>query len=55
MDSIEHMTRADKLYVQIKIEKLLNYSALLCLWKNICELADSEYKVLFYDKESVKM
>lgn len=55
MDSIEHMTRADKLYVQIKIEKLLNYSALVCLWKNICELADSEYKVLFYDKESVKM
>ena len=30
MESLRHMTAADKLYVQVQVEKILNYNMMVC-------------------------
>jgi len=54
MESLRHMTAADKLYVQVQVEKILNYNMMVCLWKNISELANSRANILFFDAESIE-
>lgn len=54
MESLRHMTAADKLYVQVQVEKILNYNMMVCLWKNISELANSRANILLFDAESIE-
>ncbi len=54
LESLRHMTAADKLYVQVQIEKVLNYNMMVCLWKNISELANSRANILLFDAESIE-
>lgn len=54
MESLRHMTAADKLYVQVQVEKILNYNMIVCLWKNISELANSRANILLFDAESIE-
>lgn len=54
MESLRHMTAADKLYVQVQVEKILNYNMMVCLWKNILELANSRANILLFDAESIE-
>lgn len=54
MESLRHMTAADKLYVQVQVKKILNYNMMVCLWKNISELANSRANILLFDAESIE-
>lgn len=54
MESLRHMTAADKLYVQVQVEKILNYNMMVCLWENISELANSRANILLFDAESIE-
>lgn len=54
MESLRHMTAADKLYAQVQVEKILNYNMMVCLWKNISELANSRANILLFDAESIE-
>lgn len=54
MESLRHMTAADKLYVQVQVEKILNYNMMVCLWKNISGTCKSRANILLFDAESIE-
>ena len=52
---LEHLTAADKLYIQMEIERTTNCTMLVDLLKNIQEFSDNRTAVMFSDPASIAL
>lgn len=52
---LKHLSAADKLYIQMEIERTMNCTMLVDLLKNIQEFSDKQTVVMFADPASIKL